>query len=194
MRQRKSLSPSRRTRLRHWFGLDCNPLRRHSDVAESVVRLTGVILLAVSIPPALALSVSAESQPSTGPGHVVPAIVDESHGATPVTLGSPPPRARVRAHWVAPAGTSMHGQIWVTTPVDKGDKVLVDVAADGRVAQPAPLRWSGSSAGWLLVVALAGLWALGLVITELVLSSVRRRYWTRQWSVFCAGQHRHSQP
>jgi hypothetical protein len=188
--------------MRRWFGLDCNPLRRRSDVAESVVRLVGAILVITTGLGALALSV-ATAPGSAAPGsgsaaetRTVQVIVDETRIPPPMPLAGCYGMVRVPAHWEEPGGREVHRKVWVVPPVEKGDAVTIEVTPDGRQALPDPvdLDWSPDATGWLLTAALSALWATSLGLTRLVLVPIRRRYWSRQWAAYSATRSPHAQP
>jgi hypothetical protein len=176
-----------------WLGFDRNPLRRTVDRAETVIRLTILVLILTAVPAAALLAgrwadhaALAEARAQAAATHVVPAVLVEPAPA----IGAPDPYAGaevawVPARWTAPNGTHRTGDVLAPVGASKGSTVPTWVDASGDFADPPPGRtqvvgnvfMAATLVGLSLLALLIGAEAVGHHLLE------RRRLnaWDADW-------------
>jgi hypothetical protein len=169
---------------------DRNPLRRPSDRAETVVLIMLVVVFLISAP-LVALASGAWARAAAqraelaqaASWHQVSAVVLVAAG--PPAMGSGNSISEAKAHWIAPDGTAVTGDLPVPYGTQAGATLRVWVTPDGRLTQQ-PMTDSqvtnltvtaevGAVAALALVVALAG------TLTRWLLDRRRMADWDADW-------------
>jgi hypothetical protein len=191
----RSLGGLRRRLIRggRWLGFDRNPLRRTVDRAETVIRLTILMLIFTAVPAAALLAgrwadhaALAEARAQSAATHVVSAVLVEPAP----TIGAPDPYAGaevvwVPARWTAPNGTHRTGDVLAPVGAGKGSTVPTWVDASGDFTDPPPGH-TQLVGNVFMAVTLVGLSLLALLIAAEAVSHhllERRRLnaWDAGW-------------
>lgn len=176
-------------RFARWWRIDRNPLRRASDVMETVVLALLVIGFAVGAP-LLAHAVGAgtyaharseeiSQQASRYEVSVIPVALPASgSGGTYQDTGEP-------ARWTAPDGTRITGQVLVPAGTRRGAAVPVWTTWQGAITDP-PLQSSqviaqADFAAVFSVLCLAGLLGGAGAATRRLLDRRRMTDWGTEW-------------
>lgn len=174
-----------------WLGLWRTPLRRSVDRWEIAARWLTIVVLLVAFPfvVGVASSVETELSAATESRRATTATLLEDAvvfgAASPITA---PTSIRARAIWMSAAGYRVEGSVRLDSFADKGDRVRVWLAADGRPAPPPPGSGEVALISALMALLIAGglllaavLW---LMLVHRALDASRQRYWDAAWVVF----------
>ncbi|MGA5762333.1 hypothetical protein [Nonomuraea bangladeshensis] len=187
------------TRRYRW---DRNPLRRRTDRLESALVVAAVLLVLVSVWPAVlagrATYGAGMAETRVGPGgrqQVTATLLRDAPPARATYGEMPPQLPRTPARWTGPDGAARTGEVTAPGLARSGTAVRIWIDAEGRpaTAPKKPLeiviRGAGMAVFVVLVAALiavtgfaAGRWALD-----------RRRYrsWDAAWAIADKRGHGH---
>lgn len=170
--------------------LDRNPLRRASDRAETVVLIMLVVVFLVSAP-LVALASGARAHAAAQRTELAQAASWRKVTAVtlvaagPPALGSGNAASEAKAHWTAPDGTSVTGDLPVPFGTEAGATFRVWVTPDGHLVQQpmsdsqvANLTVAAEAGG---VVAVAIVVALAGGLCRWLLNKRRMADWDADW-------------
>ena len=186
-------APGRWARCARWLGLDHNPMRRHDDRLEVVLRLTTVLLILTAVPLAVIgvgrtvdHLVIRQAQTERATNRLISAVLTQAAPAQ----GTPDPYSDVQtawvpARWTAPNGTVHTGSIVALAGARKGSTVRTWVTPSGAITTPPTTHGdivgdvfiASAAAAIILPLMLAGLYGLGRHLLD------RRRMsaWDAEW-------------
>ncbi|MCK2216911.1 hypothetical protein MF672_024410 [Actinomadura sp. ATCC 31491] len=176
------------------YRLDGNPLRRRSDRQESALVAGAVLLVLLSVWPAvlagLATYEAGMAETRVGPGgrQQVTAVLLEDAPAARASFSeaaAQPPQARAR--WTTPEGVARTGDVVAPGLAASGTQVRIWIDGQGRPAtppkKPLEIRFRGAGMTVFVLLTAAMLAAMGLMTGQWLLDRRRYRHWDTAWAV-----------